>query len=195
MLIFILENDTNILNSTIFKFCPNNSCKLIVICHIHIFHSQGSMLAPHVNPISDEYTIVLSGYGELHIGYPNGSKAMKTKIKQGDVFVVPRYFPFCQVASRDGPLEFFGFSTSARKNKPQFLAGAASLLRTLMGPELSAAFGVSEDTLRRAVDAQHEAVILPSAWAAPPENAGKLKMEEEPNAIRSFANDVVMDVY
>ncbi|KAG4974114.1 hypothetical protein JHK82_031023 [Glycine max] len=157
--------------------------------------SAGSMLAPHVNPISDEYTIVLSGYGELHIGYPNGSKAMKTKIKQGDVFVVPRYFPFCQVASRDGPLEFFGFSTSARKNKPQFLAGAASLLRTLMGPELSAAFGVSEDTLRRAVDAQHEAVILPSAWAAPPENAGKLKMEEEPNAIRSFANDVVMDVF
>ncbi|RZB74717.1 hypothetical protein D0Y65_033613 [Glycine soja] len=148
----------------------------------------------------DEYSIVLSGYGELHIVFPNGSKAMNTKIKQGEVFVVPRYFPFCQIASRDGPLEFFGFSTSARKNKPQFLAGAVSLLRTMMGPELAAAFGMSEGTLRRAVDAQHVAVILPSAWAAPPEDAGKIKMEEEkvhmlPKAIRSFANDVVMDVY
>lgn len=153
-----------------------------------------------VNPRADEYSIVLSGYGELHIVFPNGSKAMNTKIKQGEVFVVPRYFPFCQIASRDGPLEFFGFSTSARKNKPQFLAGAVSLLRTMMGPELAAAFGMSEGTLRRAVDAQHVAVILPSAWAAPPEDAGKIKMEEEkvhmlPKAIRSFANDVVMDVY
>jgi len=119
------------------------------------------MLAPHVNPRASEYAIVLKGSGELAIVYPNGSKAISTEIKQGDVFVVPRYFPFCQIASKDGPLEFFGFSTSARENKPQFLAGSVSLLRTFQGPQLAAALGVSEDTLRRALDPRDEAVILP----------------------------------
>ncbi|RDY13823.1 Vicilin-like seed storage protein, partial [Mucuna pruriens] len=141
--------------------------------NIGVFHvnlTAGSMLVPHVNPRATEYGIVLRGYGKLQIVFPNGSNAINTKIKQGDVFVVPRYFPFCQIASRDGPLEFFGFSTSARNNKPQFLAGAVSLLKTMLGPELAAAFGVSEDTMRRTVDAQPESVIVPSTWAAPPED-------------------------
>ncbi|KAL2328651.1 hypothetical protein Fmac_022078 [Flemingia macrophylla] len=171
---------------------------------IGIFHvnlTAGSMLSPHLNPIAAEFSIVLSGYGKFQMLFPNGSNAMNVHIKPGDVFVVPKYFPFCQIASRDGPLEFFGFSTSAKENKPQFLAGAVSLLRTLMGPELAAAFGVNEDTLRRVLDAQHEAVILPSTWAAPPEDAGNMKMEEEkvhistPKGIISFLNDVVRDVF
>ncbi|XP_027345391.1 vicilin-like seed storage protein At2g28490 [Abrus precatorius] len=168
---------------------------------IGIFHvnlTAGSMMAPHLNPRATEYGIVLRGYGRIQILFPNGSNAMNTEIKVGDVFVVPRYFPFCQIASRNGPLEFFGFSTSARKNKPQFLAGAVSLVTTMMGPELAAAFGVSEDTMRRTVDAQHEAVILPSTWAAPPEDPGKMEEEKvhmQPKAIRSFAKDIVMDVF
>ncbi|KAK7341788.1 hypothetical protein VNO80_24727 [Phaseolus coccineus] len=127
----------------------------------HVYLTAGSMVAPHVNPRASEYGIVLKGSGELHIVYPNGSKAISTEIKQGDEFVVPRYFPFCQIASKDGPLEFFGFSTSARENKPQFLAGSVSLLRTFLGPQLAAALGVSQYTLRRALDPQDEAVILP----------------------------------
>ncbi|KAE9620544.1 hypothetical protein Lal_00019574 [Lupinus albus] len=133
----------------------------------HVNLTAGSMMAPHVNPIATEYGIVLSGSGRIEIVFPNGTSAMNTKIKQGDVFVVPRYFPFCQIASRNGPLEFFGFTTSARRNRPQFLAGAASILRTMMGPELAAAFGVTEDTMRRVVDGQHDAVILASPSAAP----------------------------
>ncbi|OIV99343.1 hypothetical protein TanjilG_17153 [Lupinus angustifolius] len=133
----------------------------------HVNLTAGSMMAPHVNPLATEYGIVLSGSGRIQIVFPNGTSAMNTEIKQGDVFFVPRYFPFCQIASRNGPLEFFGFATSARRNRPQFLAGAASILRTMMGPELAAAFGVAEDTMRWVVDAQHEAVILPSPSAAP----------------------------
>ncbi|KAK7404681.1 hypothetical protein VNO78_05637 [Psophocarpus tetragonolobus] len=164
---------------------------------IGIFHvklSAGSMMAPHMNPRASEYGIVLDGHGKLFILFPNGSIAMNSEIKKGDVFVVPRYFPFCQIASRDGPLVFFGFSTSAMKNKPQFLAGAVSLLRTLLGPELAAALGISEETLRRLVEPQHEAVILPSAWVAPPEDAGKNTVHMLPKA-RSFANHVLMDVF
>ncbi|XP_062011823.1 vicilin-like seed storage protein At2g28490 isoform X1 [Rosa rugosa] len=130
--------------------------------------SAGSMMAPHVNPIATEYGIVLRGSGTIQIVFPNGTSAMNTKVQEGDVFWVPRYFPFCQIASRTGPLEFFGFTTSARKNRPQFLVGASSVLRELRGPELAAAFGVNEDRLSRIVHAQRESVILPSVQAAPP---------------------------
>uniref|UniRef100_A0A7N0UL14 Cupin type-1 domain-containing protein n=1 Tax=Kalanchoe fedtschenkoi TaxID=63787 RepID=A0A7N0UL14_KALFE len=129
--------------------------------------TAGSMMAPHINPTATEYGIVLRGSGSLQIVHPNGTSAINTQIKEGDVFLVPRYFPFCQIASRTGPLEFFGFTTSSRRNRPQFLAGAGSLLQALRGPELAAAFGVSVETLESIAGAQKEAVILPTAEAAP----------------------------
>ncbi|WJX44211.1 hypothetical protein P8452_31216 [Trifolium repens] len=140
--------------------------------------TAGSMMAPHVNPRATEYTIVLRGYGRIQILFPNGSNAMETEIKVGDIFYIPRYFPFCQIASRNGPLEFIGFTTSSEKSNPQFLAGAASLLKTLLGPELAASFGVSVDTMRDVVDAQHDAVILSSTWAAPGGGGGGKKEED-----------------
>ncbi|KAM1205672.1 hypothetical protein ACFX2I_006466 [Malus domestica] len=141
--------------------------------------TAGSMMAPHVNPRATEYGIVLRGSGTLQIVFPNGTQAMNANIGEGDVFWVPRYFPFCQIASRTGPLEFFGFTTSARKNRPQILVGAASVLQELKGPELAAAFGVTEDRLRRFVDAQREAVILPTAQAAPPYKEERKPPKEE----------------
>ncbi|KAL4359434.1 hypothetical protein AHAS_Ahas08G0077000 [Arachis hypogaea] len=127
----------------------------------HVNLSAGAMMTPHMNPMATEYGIVLRGSGRIQIVFPNGTNAMDAEIKEGDVFFIPRYFPFCQIASKDQPLEFFGFTTSASKNRPQFLVGATSLMRTMMGPELAAAFGVSEETMRHMVDAQHEDVILP----------------------------------
>ncbi|GAB4842953.1 hypothetical protein Ancab_012931 [Ancistrocladus abbreviatus] len=72
--------------------------------------SAGTMMAPHLNPTATEYGIVLTGSGTIQIVYPNGTSALKAKVKEGDVFWVPRYFPFCQIASRSGPFEFFGFT-------------------------------------------------------------------------------------
>ncbi|KAI9076134.1 hypothetical protein K1719_041832 [Acacia pycnantha] len=129
--------------------------------------TAGSMMAPHVNPRATEYGIVLYGTGMIQVVLPNGTRAMNAKIREGDVFFVPRYFPFCQIASRSGPLEFVGFATSARKNRPQFLAGVSSLFNTLMGPELAASFGVSEKMMQRLVRAQRESMILPAERAAP----------------------------
>ncbi|MED6180089.1 hypothetical protein PIB30_006900 [Stylosanthes scabra] len=128
----------------------------------HVNLSAGAMMTPHMNPMATEYGIVLRGCGRIQIVFPNGTNAMDAEIKEGDVFFVPRYFPFCQIASKNQPLEFFGFTTSASKNRPQFLVGSTSLMRTMMGPELAAAFGVSEETMRHMIEAQHEAVILPS---------------------------------
>lgn len=131
------------------------------------------MMVPHMNPRATEYGIVLRGAGTIEIVFPNGTRAMNAEVKEGDVFWVPRYFPFCQIASRTGPFEFFGFTTSARKNHPQFLVGASSLLQTMAGPEIAASFGVSEERYRHLVNAQRESVILPSASAAPPYEPGE----------------------
>lgn len=149
------------------------------------FGWQGSMMAPHINPRATEFGIVLRGTGNVQIVYPNGSLAMNTDVREGDVFWVPRYFPFCQIASRSGPMEFFGFTTSARKNRPQFLVGSNSVLRSMRGPELAAAFGLTEERLRNITDAQREAVILPSPMAAPP-----VKAEETPEVIKAFGSDL-----
>lgn len=143
------------------------------------------MMAPHVNPMATEYGIVLSGVGTIQVVFPNGTSAMNTKVKEGDVFWIPRYFPFCQIASRTGPFEFFGFTTSAHRNRPQFLVGASSILRTMRGPEFATAFGLTEDRYYEIVDAQLEAVILPSPSAAPaderlePKAEGKEQGEDE----------------
>ncbi|KAL8525506.1 hypothetical protein ACS0TY_014936 [Phlomoides rotata] len=131
--------------------------------------TAGSMMAPHINPSATEYGIVLRGAGTIQVVNPNGTLGMNAKVTEGDVFWVPRYFPFCQIASRTGPFVFFGFTTSARDNKPQFLAGANSLLHTMSGPEFAAAFGLTEERLREIVQAQKESTILPSAAVAPPE--------------------------
>ncbi|AES67433.2 allergen gly M Bd 28 kDa protein [Medicago truncatula] len=128
----------------------------------HVNLKPGSMMTPHVNPRATEYGIVIRGSGRIQIVFPNGTNAMDTHIKQGDVFFVPRYFAFCQIASSNEPLDFFGFTTSAQKNKPQFLIGATSLMKSMMGPELAAAFGVSEDAMQNILNAQHESVILPA---------------------------------
>lgn len=149
-------------------------------------------MAPHVNPTATEYGIVLRGSGTIQVVYPNGTSAMNAKITEGDVFWVPKYFPFCQIASRTGPFEFFGFTTSARKNRPQFLVGASSVLQTMLGPELAAAFGVDEERLREVVGAQQEAVILPSTWAAPPDDRKKKMFARMPRIIKSFRNDMIM---
>jgi hypothetical protein len=137
------------------------------------------MLAPHVNPRATEYGVVLGGEGVIQVVFPNGSLAMSAAVRAGDVFWIPRYFPFCQVASRGGPFEFFGFTTSARGNRPQFLVGATSVLRTMLGPELAAGLGTREEDLRELLHAQEESVILPSFPGTKKERHGKKGKEEE----------------
>lgn len=121
------------------------------------------MLAPHMNPRATEYSIVLRGSGRVQVVYPNGTLAMDTYVKEGDMFWVPKYFAFCQTASKSESFQFLGFTLSSHKNRPQFLVGANSLLHTLNNLELADAFGVSKKRIRRLINAQREPVILPSS--------------------------------
>ncbi|XP_059664422.1 vicilin-like seed storage protein At2g28490 [Cornus florida] len=149
--------------------------------------TAGSMMAPHVNPRATEYGIVLRGSGTIQIVFPNGTSAMNARI-----------------ASRDGPFEFFGFTTSEpsqraseQRNRPQFLVGRNSVLNNLRNHESAAAFGVSRKRLRHILNAQREAVILPASNVAPPEETKKeeehtMKNNVLPEVIRNFGNDMIM---
>ncbi|KAL8166056.1 hypothetical protein V2J09_007555 [Rumex salicifolius] len=170
--------------------------------HLSVYYvnlTAGTMLAPHINPTATEYGVVLSGSGTIEIVYPNGSTALNAKIREGSVFMVPRYFPFCQIASRSGPLEFFGFTTSAKNNHPQFLVGASSVIKSMWGQEIAAAFGLTEERLREIFDAQREAVALPSPGASPgsggeeaEDGGGGQEEKAVPEGVKVLAREMIM---
>ncbi|KAL1201402.1 Vicilin-like seed storage protein [Cardamine amara subsp. amara] len=130
--------------------------------------TAGSMMAPHMNPTATEYGIVLEGSGEIQVVLPNGTCAMNTIVNVGDVFWIPRYLAFAQIASRNKPFLFVGFTTSSEENLPQFFVGSNSILKSLNVTALAIGFGVDEETLRPFVGAQREAIILPIPASAPP---------------------------
>ncbi|KAK9158245.1 hypothetical protein Scep_004819 [Stephania cephalantha] len=145
--------------------------------------AAGAMLGPHLNPTAIEFGVVLLGSGSIEIVYPNGTTAMVATVGEDDVFWVPQYFPFCQIASRNGPFVFFGFTTASRDNKPQILVGEGSVLRTMNRDVMAMAFGVPIEEFDRVVKAQNGSVIFPSPGAAPAD-----KDEGEGVGIRRFGD-------
>lgn len=121
----------------------------------------GAVLAPHWNPRATEIALVTKGEGEIQIVYPNGTAATTQRVREGNVFYVPQNFPMCQIASRSGPFEFMGFTTSSRPNRPQFLAGSNSVLKGVDAEVLAASFNIPVEHLQHFLDLQSEAVILP----------------------------------
>nr|XP_017252497.1 PREDICTED: vicilin-like seed storage protein At2g28490 isoform X1 [Daucus carota subsp. sativus]XP_017252498.1 PREDICTED: vicilin-like seed storage protein At2g28490 isoform X1 [Daucus carota subsp. sativus] len=160
--------------------------------------TAGSMMAPHINPTASEYGIVLRGSGSIQIVFPNGTLAMNTKVNEGDVFWIPRYFPFCQISSRTGPLEFFGFTTSSQRNHPQFLVGRGSLFQTMFGRELVVSFGSTEKKFEKFIYAQNESTILSTASVAPPDDVNRVILKKGkrekmiPKLAKKLSNDMMM---
>ncbi|KAK1322934.1 hypothetical protein QJS10_CPA02g01063 [Acorus calamus] len=123
--------------------------------------TKGSMMGPHWNPRANEIAIVTYGQGMVQVVCPgenpplsNDSEVpkcrnMRFKVKEGDVFVVPRFFPMTQMSFNDDSLVFMGFSTMARKNRPQFLAGRRSVFQTIDPDILAMSFSASNATTGR----------------------------------------------
>ncbi|KAK1317770.1 hypothetical protein QJS10_CPA05g01181 [Acorus calamus] len=96
--------------------------------------TKGSMMSPHWNPRASEIAIVTYGQGMVQVVCSGNNpplsgdgktrcRNMRFKVREGDVFVVPRYYPMAEISFNNDSLVFMGFSTMARKNHPQFLAG------------------------------------------------------------------------
>ncbi|KAF5958162.1 hypothetical protein HYC85_005387 [Camellia sinensis] len=143
--------------------------------------TRGSMMGPHWNPMASEISIVMQGQGMVRVVCSStmnesGCRNMSFRVGEGDVFVVPRFHPMAQMAFNNESFIFMGFSTTTKKNHPQFLAGKASVLRTLDQQVVAASFGVANMTISHLLDSQGESIILDCISCAEEEER---MMEEE----------------
>ncbi|XP_048572170.1 vicilin-like seed storage protein At2g18540 [Triticum urartu] len=68
------------------------------------------------------------------------------RVKEGDVFVVPRFHPMAQLSFNNGSFVFVGFSTHMGQNNPQFLAGEHSVLQVIGKEIVALALGQKNTT-------------------------------------------------
>ncbi|KAL3813226.1 hypothetical protein ACJIZ3_014494 [Penstemon smallii] len=127
----------------------------------------GSMMAPHWNPMATEIGIVLQGRGMVRVvcsSFSNETtlcRNMRFEVKEGDVFVVPKFHTVAQMSFNDDTFVFIGFSTTTdKKNQPQFLVGRDSVLRTLDKNVLALSFNVTNTTMDQLLAPRDESVIL-----------------------------------
>ncbi|GBG70612.1 hypothetical protein CBR_g6739 [Chara braunii] len=106
--------------------------------------AKGGMLLPHWNPDAMEVGMVTAGRGLIQVVFPDGTSAIKEEVQKGDLFVVPRFHPVVQVASRDDPFEFVGFTSNSKPAHPYFLAGGTSVLHDVDAELLGTGYGVIE---------------------------------------------------
>lgn len=151
--------------------------------------TQGSMMGPHWNPWACEISIVLKGAGMVKVlrssissNSSSECKNVRFKVEEGDIFAVPRLHPMAQMSFNNDSLVFVGFTTSAKNNEPQFLAGEDSILRMLDRQVLAASLNVSSVMIDGLLGAQKEAVILECPSCAEGEME-KLKVEKETKKI------------
>ncbi|KAK4262196.1 hypothetical protein QN277_027781 [Acacia crassicarpa] len=128
--------------------------------------TAGSMMGPHWNPLATELAMVLEGEGMVRAvcGNSNMEKSkcqnMRFKVKEGDVFMVPRFHPMAQMSFNNDSLVFVGFSTTMRKTYPQFLMGKRSVLRTIDKRILAASFNVSDRAIKQLLQSEEGSIIL-----------------------------------
>lgn len=83
------------------------------------------------------------------------------RVKEGDVFIVPKHHPMTQISFNNDSLVFVGFSTNARDNYPQFLAGERSVLQEIDKEILKEAFNAPNSTVvKQLLSSQRDAIIL-----------------------------------
>ncbi|KAL5715179.1 hypothetical protein ACHQM5_017040 [Ranunculus cassubicifolius] len=145
--------------------------------------TQGSMMGPHWNPRATEIAIVVQGQGIVRVVCPSMANPAKCKtrsfrVAEGDVFAIPRFHPMAQMAFNNDTFVFVGFSTMARKNYPQFLAGKSSVLQTLDKDVVAMSFSVPNKTVDELLSSEAESIILECVSCAEEEEI-RIQKEEE----------------
>ncbi|XP_011627755.1 vicilin-like seed storage protein At2g18540 [Amborella trichopoda] len=141
--------------------------------------TKGSMVGPHWNPRATEIAIVTHGQGMVNIVCPSKkSQCPRTsfKVKEGDIFMVPKFHPMSQMSFSNESLSFMGFTTMAKKNHPQFIAGKLSVLNTLDPDIVAEALNLPKSSVQELLSCQRDAIILPCTYCAEEEERA---MEEE----------------
>nr|CAB3496788.1 unnamed protein product [Digitaria exilis] len=101
------------------------------------------------------------------------------RVKEGDVFVVPRFHPMAQMSFNNDSFVFVGFSTHMGENHPQFLAGKGSVLQAIGKEVLALSLGhKNSSVVEKLLSAQRDSTIL-SCVSCAEELEGKAAEEEE----------------
>lgn len=74
-------------------------------------HAQEAILAPHWSPSGHRVVHILQGEGTVEIAGNSGDRIMSKEVREGDVFVIPRFFPAGMMAGGQG-LEWISFYTT-----------------------------------------------------------------------------------
>ncbi|RLN19600.1 globulin-1 S allele [Panicum miliaceum] len=83
------------------------------------------------------------------------------RVKEGDVFVVPRFHPMAHMSFNNDSFVFVGFSTHMGENHPQFLAGKGSVLQAVGKEVLALSLGQTNSTaVEKLLSAQRDSTIL-----------------------------------
>ncbi|XP_057969521.1 vicilin-like seed storage protein At2g18540 [Malania oleifera] len=127
--------------------------------------TKGSMMGPHWNPMATEIAIVIQGRGMVRVvcsSSVNETECKNTRfsVREGDAFSVSRFHPMAQMSFNNGSLVFVGFSTTTKKNHPQFLAGKRSVLRTLDRQVVAVSLGTNLTITDQLLDAQGDSAIV-----------------------------------
>ncbi|XVF15722.1 hypothetical protein REPUB_Repub09cG0180100 [Reevesia pubescens] len=181
----VLEADPDFKNCNGWSLTVDrNDLRLLRDSQIGVFMvnlTKGSMMAPHWNPRASEIAIVLQGQGMVRVACSSNAnksecKNMRFRVKEGDVFAIPRFYPMAQMSFNNDSFVFMGFSTSTKRNHPQFLAGKSSVLGILDRHILAVSFNVKNTTIDQLLTPQKESFILDCTSCAEEEER---LMEEE----------------
>ncbi|KAK3148096.1 hypothetical protein QOZ80_3BG0290690 [Eleusine coracana subsp. coracana] len=83
------------------------------------------------------------------------------RVKEGDVFVVPRFHPMAQMSFNNDSFVFVGFSTHMGQNHPQFLAGKQSVLQAIGKEVLALSLGQKNaSAVEQLLSGQRDSTIL-----------------------------------
>ncbi|XP_008804882.2 11S globulin seed storage protein 2-like [Phoenix dactylifera] len=95
---------------------------------------------------SAQLIYIIKGSAHVEISGTDGKGVLDTEVKEGCLFLVPKFFAAAMIAGGEG-MEWFSIITD---KKPIFrqLTGAASLLSTLSPQILGAAFNVTPDHVK-----------------------------------------------
>ncbi|KAI0525037.1 hypothetical protein KFK09_004427 [Dendrobium nobile] len=148
--------------------------------------TKGSMIGPHWNPKATEIAIVIEGHGIVQVIFPSnpsgfGIEKFTTKrfyVKEGDVFIIPKFYPMTQMSFNNSSFVFVGFSNNGKKNHPQFLAGKWSVIQAMDREVMAASFNVTSKTFEHLLAKQKDKVLLGCEGCAE-ELKKKLEEEEE----------------
>ncbi|PKU76621.1 Vicilin-like antimicrobial peptides 2-2 [Dendrobium catenatum] len=146
--------------------------------------TKGSMIGPHWNPKATEIAIVIEGHGIVQVICPSnpsgfGIEKFTTKkfyVKEGDVFIIPKFYPMTQMSFNNSSFVFVGFSNNGKKNHPQFLTGKWSVIQAMDREVMAASFNVTSKTFEHLLAKQKDEVLLGCEGCA---EEVKKKLEEE----------------